>query len=145
MLNLETNRRNALRYVPMRSNRPFALTGHVTSFLWKWKLYDFAFEKRLTIKINVSYLELFYQTFFHGYWNYKVWNIFSFHLNSNIQNFYFSHLLNTSLSVGDLDRVKFGFYRFQSFFFIVVIVISILLKTAFWQTSVHNQSLVKKL
>ena len=28
-------------------NRPFALTGHVTSFLWKWKLYDFAFEKRL--------------------------------------------------------------------------------------------------
>ena len=27
-------------------NRPFALRGHVTSFLWKWKLYDFAFEKR---------------------------------------------------------------------------------------------------
>ena len=30
-----------------RVNRPFALRGHVTSFLWKWKLYDFAFEKRL--------------------------------------------------------------------------------------------------
>ena len=28
-------------------NRPFALRGHVTSFLWKWKWYDFAFEKRL--------------------------------------------------------------------------------------------------
>ena len=28
-------------------NRLFALSGHVTSFLWKWKLYDFAFEKRL--------------------------------------------------------------------------------------------------
>ena len=28
-------------------NRPFALRGHVTSFLWKWKLHDFAFEKRL--------------------------------------------------------------------------------------------------
>ena len=28
-------------------NRPFALRGHVMSFLWKWKLYDFAFEKRL--------------------------------------------------------------------------------------------------
>ena len=28
-------------------NRPFALRGHVISFLWKWKLYDFAFEKRL--------------------------------------------------------------------------------------------------
>ena len=28
-------------------NRPFALRGHVTSFLWKWKLYDFAFKKRL--------------------------------------------------------------------------------------------------
>ena len=24
-----------------------ALGGHVTSFLWKWKLYDFAFKKRL--------------------------------------------------------------------------------------------------
>ena len=28
-------------------NRPFALRGHVISFLWMWKLYDFAFEKRL--------------------------------------------------------------------------------------------------
>ena len=28
-------------------NRPFALRGHVTSFLWKWKLYDFFFKKRL--------------------------------------------------------------------------------------------------
>ena len=27
--------------------RPFALRGHVTPFLWKWKLYDFAFEKWL--------------------------------------------------------------------------------------------------
>ena len=25
----------------------YALRGHVTSFLWKWKLYDFAFEKWL--------------------------------------------------------------------------------------------------
>ena len=29
-----------------RKNRPFALRGHLTSFLGKWKLYDFAFEKR---------------------------------------------------------------------------------------------------
>ena len=28
-------------------DRPLALTGHVTSFLWKWKLYDFSFEKPL--------------------------------------------------------------------------------------------------
>ena len=34
-------------------------------------------------------------------------------------------------SVAVLDRVKFGFYRFQSFLFIVVIVISILFKKAF--------------
>ena len=26
-------------------NRPFALRRHVTLFLWKWKWYDFAFEK----------------------------------------------------------------------------------------------------
>ena len=28
-------------------NRPLALRGHVTSFLWKWKLHDFAFETLL--------------------------------------------------------------------------------------------------
>ena len=28
-------------------NRPFALRGHVTSFFWKWKLYDLAFKKWL--------------------------------------------------------------------------------------------------
>ena len=39
----------------------------------------------------------------------------------------------------------FRFYRFWSFLFIVVIVISISLKTAFWQTSFHSQSLVKSL
>ena len=39
----------------------------------------------------------------------------------------------------------FRFYRFWSFLFIVVIVISILLKTAFWQTSFHSQWLVKSL
>ena len=32
-------------------NRPFALRSHVTSFLWKWTLYDFAFQKRLVIHI----------------------------------------------------------------------------------------------
>ena len=45
------------------------------------------------------------------------------------------YLLNTTLkvpgvrfSVAGLDRAKSGFYRFQSFLFIVVIVTSILLK-----------------
>ena len=33
--------------VPRAGNRPFTLRGHVTSFLWKCKLYDFAFKKRL--------------------------------------------------------------------------------------------------
>ena len=48
------------------------------------------------------------------------------------------YLLNTTLlipgvgfSVADLDRAKFGFYRCQRFLHIVVIVITILLKTAF--------------
>ena len=46
-------------------------------------------------------------------------------------------------SVAGLDRAKFGLDRFQSFLLIVVIVISILLKTAFWQVSIHSQSLGK--
>ena len=32
---------------PIEINRPLALRGHVTSFLWKWKLHDFAFETLL--------------------------------------------------------------------------------------------------
>ena len=54
-------------------------------------------------------------------------------------------MLNTTLrvpgvglSVAGLDRAKCGFYRFQSFLFIVVIVISILLKTALLQTFIHS-------
>ena len=51
--------------------------------------------------------------------------------------FFFSRRLfaNTTpgvgLSIAGLDHAKFGFYRFQRFLFIVVMVISILLKTAF--------------
>ena len=46
-------------------------------------------------------------------------------------------------SVAGLDRAKLGVYQFQSFLFIVVIVISILLKTTFSQISIYSQSLVK--
>ena len=38
-------------------------------------------------------------------------------------------------SIAGLDLAKFGFYRFRSVLFIDIIVISILLKTAFCQTS----------
>ena len=41
------------------------------------------------------------------------------------------------------DHTKLGFYQFQSFLFIVVIVISILFKTTFSHISIHNQLLVK--
>ena len=64
-----------------------------------------------------------------------------FYLNSNIQNFFTSHggyLLNTKLKVpsvgflvAGLDCAKFGFYQFPIFLFIVVIVISILVKITF--------------
>ena len=41
--------------------------------------------------------------------------------------------------IAGLDQTKFGFYQLQSFLFIVVIVISILLKTTFLQISIHSQ------
>ena len=44
-----------------------------------------------------------------------------------------------------LDHTKFGFYQFQSFLFIVVIVTSVLLKTTFSQISIQGQLLVKML
>ena len=50
---LRNERRNSILMtchypdVGSASDRPFALRGHVTSFLRKWKLHDFAFEKRL--------------------------------------------------------------------------------------------------
>ena len=57
---------------------------------------------------------------------------------------YGGYLLNTKgFSVADLDRAKVGVYQFQSFFFIVDIVISILLKTTFSQISIHSQLLVR--
>ena len=50
---------------------------------------------------------------------------------------------SVGFSVAGLDHTKFGFYQFQSFLFIVVIVISISLKTTFSQISIHSQLLVK--
>ena len=43
-------------------NRPFALKDHVTSFVWKWKLYDFAFKKPLVGQNNS---DLVFQTPHH--------------------------------------------------------------------------------
>ena len=38
---------------------------------------------------NVSCLEFVYFSFiYHDFWNYKVWNLFAFYLNSNRQNFF---------------------------------------------------------
>ena len=45
---------------------------------------------------------------------------------------------SAGFSVASLDLTKFGFYQFQSFLFIVVIVISIFLKTTFSQISIHS-------
>ena len=42
-----------------------------------------------------------------------------------------------------VDHTKFGFYQFQSFLFVVVILISILLKITFSQISIHRKLLVK--
>ena len=80
--------------------------------------------------------------------------MFSFYSNSNTEFFtsYEECLLNTKLkvpsvgfSVAGLDQTKFGLYQSQSFLFIVVIVIWILLKTTFSQISIHGQLLVKML
>ena len=49
-------------------------------------------------------------------------------------------LLTTWLA--GLDRAKLDVYQFQSCLFIVVIVISILLKPILWQISTYSQSLV---
>ena len=55
-----------------------------------------------------------------------------------------SSVSGVGFSVAGLDRAKLGVYQFQSFLFIVVIVIwSILLKPTFWQISIYSQSLVK--
>ena len=44
---------------PCKRDRPFAIRGHVTSFLWKWKLY----EKRLVGHVlNKIISDLVFQT-----------------------------------------------------------------------------------
>ena len=50
---------------------------------------------------------------------------------------------SVGFSVGGLGHTKFGFYQFQSYPFIVVIVILILLKTTFLHISIHSELLVK--
>ena len=56
-------------------------------------------------------------------------------------------MLNTKLSVPSVGfsvaGLSIGLYQFQSFLFIVVIVISISLKTTFLQISIHSQLLLK--
>ena len=47
------------------------------------------------------------------------------------------------LGLRGCDHTKFGFYQFQSFLFIVVIVILILFETTFSQISIHSQLLAK--
>ena len=71
--------------------------------------------------------------------------------NTELFTSYADCLLNTKLqvpsagfSVVGLDHTAFGFYQFESFLFIVVMVISILLKTTFSQISIHSQ-LVEKI
>ena len=87
------------------------------------------------------------------HWKYKVKKIITFYLKLNTEFFTFhgGYLLNTKLyvsgvgfSVVGLDRKKKpGFYRFQSFWFIAVIVISILPTITCWEASIQNQSVQK--
>ena len=51
--------------------------------------------------------------------------------------------MSVRFSVAGLDHTKLGFYQFQSFLFVVVIVTLILLKSTFSQISIHRQLLVK--
>ena len=46
MLVFDNNDNNINGDLSLYTSRPFALRGHVISFLWKWKLYDFAFKKQ---------------------------------------------------------------------------------------------------
>ena len=56
---------------------------------------------------------------------------------------HFKFLADVGFSEEGLDHAKICFYRCQSFLFIVAIVISILLKTTFQQTSNQRQSVSK--
>ena len=95
------------------------------------------------LKIDLSYLEHFHKK--------KIITAIQNIRFETCKIFYFSwrlfakhHTLvpGVRFSVAGLDRAKFG-KSIWKFFFIVVIVISILLKPAFWQTLIHRQSLVK--
>ena len=87
------------------------------------------------------------------HWKYNVWSIITFYLKLNTEFFTFhgGYLLNTKFyvsgvgfSVVGLDRKKKpGFYRFQSFLFIAVMVVSILPKITFWEAPIQNQSVEK--
>ena len=106
----------------------------------------------MLLKFNLSYLDLFIKQFITAIENirFEVYLRFIWIQTQNLllltevicwtPHFKFP---SVGFSGAGLDRAKFGLNRFQSFLFIVVIVIEILLKTAFWQTSIHSHSLLK--
>ena len=100
----------------------------------------------------LNYLELFINHFITAIENIRFEIYFRFIWIQTYRIVYFSrrlfakhHTISSWCRIFSSRSIssKFRFYLFQSFLFIVVIVISILLKTAFWQTSIHNQSLLK--
>ena len=62
---------------------------------------------------------------------------------SRIQTYRIFYFLRRLFAKHQTLSSSLGFYHFQSFLFLVVIVISILLKTTFSQISIHSQLLVK--
>ena len=88
------------------------------------------------LDINLSYSELFFKTI----WNVRSELYLRFIWIQTYRIFYFLRMLFAKHLIAGLDRAKFWFYLFQSFLFIVVIMISISLKTTFWQISIHSQN-----
>ena len=94
-----------------------------------------------------------YSFIYYDYWKYKVWDLCAFYWIQTYRISLFSHevicqtphfkFLMLDFSMAGLDVPKFVLKWFQRFLFIVVIVISILFKTTFRQTSIQCHLLVK--
>ena len=107
----------------------------------------------LLIKINLSYLELFITKIITPIENIRFEINLRFIWIRIFRIFYFSRRLFAEhqtlrffcriFSSRSRSEKKPGFYRFQSFLFIAVMVVSILPKITFWEAPIQNQSVEK--
>ena len=152
-INISRERHKICRIVAIKITGKVLCSGEIGCLCCPWKachqFWTFGHDWWNETHTRDMNLKTFHNICSEATWNWNSKMLQWINLNGSFRHYYIHYEDSRSFSVGflvaGLDHTKFGFYQFQSFLFIVVIGISILLKTTFWQISIHSQLLVKML